>query len=245
MVICGTGRGWDGSPSKRIASGVGERTWPLSRRGCAGWAGVIAMASEPQNFSTAVAEEFLQEAKEQLHVAREDAPEQLDLLAVPTPEEMADARAKVPNGAPRDVLRIARSGPGRKPGSRNKSTQEFKRWILSYGQHPAVTLMQIQATPPEVLMENSRREYQRLDRHGNPVTIVVEMSYGEAQGLRKQCAAELMPFIESKQPVAVDMSFSGLSDLVMMGVTHSEAEVHEVLEADFVSVDDADWGAPE
>lgn len=195
------------------------------------------MSSEGQNFSTGAAREFLEDAKAQV-TQPQAAPQQLDLLAVPSPEEMADAKAAMPDGNARQVLEVARGRAGRKPGSRNKATQEFKRWILSHGQHPAVTLMQIQATPPEILMENSRRKYTRIDRNGNPVEVTVEMSYAEAQGLRKQCAAELMPFIESKQPVAVDMNFSGLSDLVMEGFTHSREEIADIVNADFVEVDE-------
>lgn len=194
------------------------------------------MSSETQNFSTGAAQEFVEDAKAQIERQREAAPQQLDLLSVPSPELMADVKAERPEAPAREVLEVARGRAGRRPGSRNKATQEFKRWILSYGQHPAVTLMQIQSTPPEILMENSRRSYTRIDRNGNPVEITVEMSYSEAQGLRKQCAAELMPFIESKQPVAVDMSFSGLSDLVIAGFTHSQEEVQDIINAEFLPV---------
>jgi Mrp family chromosome partitioning ATPase len=108
---------------------------------------------------------------------------------------------------------------------KNRRTGDFRNWILSLGhQHPAVTLMQIQATPPEVLMANSAKA-------GDGKRT---MTYGEANALRVRCAEAIMPFLESKQPVAVDMNFSGVSDLIMAGVTHTDAEVQDILDAEFI-----------
>lgn len=199
------------------------------------------MSSETENFSTAVAQEFVSDAKSQIEAAREGEARQSDLFGAPSPEAMLEAREVLgPNAGALAVASEARRR-GRKPGSRNKASQEFKRWILSYGQHPAVTLMQIQSTPEEVLIERSK-----LAGDGKR-----KMTVHEASSLRVRCAEALMPFLESKQPVAVDMSFSGLSHLVMAGFTHTQDEVQDIINAKFLPVedddgaDDGEWGAGE
>src|SRR5688572_11825793 len=88
------------------------------------------------------------------------AEEQLNLLEAPTPEEMAEAREALGDGASRlEVLREARQrSRGRPKGARNKRTDDFARYILGFGQDPAITLIQIASTPPEVLIQASEQE---------------------------------------------------------------------------------------
>jgi hypothetical protein len=177
--------------------------------------------------------------------------EQLDLLEDVTPEDMVEARERLgPHAGRLSVLRQAREVKrGRPKGSRNKRTDDFARYLGQYGQHPAITMMQIQSTAPEVLIENSRRTVMKIlkggkDRADKVVEVVEEtLTYEAAQSLRIRCAEGLLPYIESKRPVAVDMNFSGLSDLIIAGVTHSDAEVQDVLDADFTSVDDEEEAA--
>jgi len=167
--------------------------------------------------------------------------EQLDLLEEVTPEDMVEARELLgPNAGRLSVLRQARETKrGRPKGSRNKRTDDFARYLQQFGQHPAITMMQIQNTPPELLIEASKQQKVHSFRKDGRANIVIErMTYAEAQALRVRCAEGLLPYIESKRPVAVDMNFSGLSDLIIAGVTHSDAEVQDVLDADFTSVDD-------
>ncbi|PTR07878.1 MULTISPECIES: hypothetical protein [unclassified Novosphingobium] len=156
--------------------------------------------------------------------------QQLSMLEPVTPEEMAIAREELGGEAGRlTVLRHARATRrGRPAGVKNRRTEDFRKYILGFGQDPAITLMQIQNTDPEILVERSA-EMDPVKRR---------MSYGDAQQLRVRCAEALMPFIHSKQPVAVDMNFSGLSDLVIAGVTHSEAQVQDIIEGDFMPLDD-------
>lgn len=182
----------------------------------------------------AIVSSVIGSAKAEFEDGRATDTEQLTLL--PTPEQMVDARLELGSRASNvEVLRHARRGPGRAPGARNKRTDDFARYILSFGQDPAITLMQIQSTPAEVLMEQSRKVTQsRRTKDGRLITVTQTMSYEQAQALRKQCAAELMPYVHSKRPIAVDMSFSGVADLIIAGVTHSDVEVGEMLEGDFV-----------
>lgn len=162
--------------------------------------------------------------------AATDEERQLSMLEPVTPEEMEIAREQLGGEAGHlTVLRHARSNRrGRPAGVKNKRTEDFRKYILGFGQDPAITLMQIQATDPEVLVERSAAMDPAKRR----------MSYGDAQQLRVRCAEALMPFIHSKQPVAVDMNFTGLSDLVIAGVTHSDAQVQDIIEGDFLPLDD-------
>lgn len=180
------------------------------------------------------------DAKALLAGATQDA-EQLDMLEPVSPEDMLWAREDLgPSAGNVSVLRHAREKRrGRPAGARNKRTDDFVRWISGFGQHPAITLMQIQSTPPEVLIENSRREVARATKHGF-VDVPEAMTYEAAQSLRVRCAEALMPYLESKKPVAVDMTFSGVADLFIEGVTHSAAEIADVVDADFLDVDESD-----
>lgn len=146
--------------------------------------------------------------------------EQLDLLAPPSPEEMADAREELgPEVGRMALVRHAREKRrGRPKGAKNKRTDDFARYLLGFGQHPAITMMQIQSTPPEVLMEASKREFTKHVRLGTGDLAKVEtlvwtaptLTYEGAQSLRIRCAEGLMPFLESKKPVAVDMTIRGV-----------------------------------
>lgn len=170
--------------------------------------------------------------------------EQLNLLDPVTPEEMLEVREDLgPNAGQMTVLREARRRKaGRQPGSRNKRTDDFARYILSFGPHPARALMDIASSPPEVLIENSRRTIKRITKKGDVVHLDEAMSYETAISLKLRAAEAILPYIESKKPVAVDMSLSGISDLIIAGVTHSEREVAELIEADFLEIEDEERG---
>lgn len=191
----------------------------------------------------AVVGEFVRQAKDLVEAAREPDPMQLDMLDPVTPEEMAEARERLgPQAGRLSVLRDARdSKRGRPPGARNKRTDDFARYILSFGQHPAVTMMQIQATPPEILIQASEQpKVHSFQRDGTANIVTERLTYAEAQSLRIRCAEGLLPYLESKKPVAVDMTFSGISDLIIAGETHSDEEVRDILEAEFAEVGDVE-----
>jgi hypothetical protein len=153
----------------------------------------------------------LRDAKALLDAAAVE--EQLDLLAPPSPEEMAEAREDLgPEAGKLAVVRHAREKRrGRPKNSRNKRTDDFARYLLGFGQHPAITMMQIQSTPPEVLIEASKQEkVHSFSKAGEARVVVERLSYEQAQSLRIRCAEGLMPFLESKKPVAVDMTIRGV-----------------------------------
>lgn len=153
----------------------------------------------------------LRDAKAIVEAAAVEEAEQLDLLQ-PSAEDLVEAREILgPEAGRMSVVREARRlQRGRPKGARNKRTDDFARYLLSFGQHPAVTMMQIQSTPPEVLMEASEDEVVKLEKDGSERTYYRRMSYAEAQALRVRCAEGLMPFLESKKPVAVDATIRGV-----------------------------------
>ena len=191
-----------------------------------------------------VMSEALDQAKDLVATARVEA-EQLDMLN-PTPEEILEARERLgPLAGNMAALREARTRQrGRPKNAKNKRTDDFARYLLQFGQHPSITMMQVQATPPEVLVENSRRTVSKVlkggkDRDDKIVQVVEEtLTYEAAQSLRIRCAEGLLPYLESKKPVAVDMTFSGVADLMIEGVTHSAEEMRDIVDADFLPVDD-------
>ncbi len=160
---------------------------------------------------------------------------QFDLLEEPTAEDMVVARRNLGDAASRmDVLDHARATRrGRPAGSRNRRTAEFEAWILSFGQHPSITLMKIQSTPPEVLMEASRRKVKRMNKAGELVEFEESMSYGEAVSVIRACAADLQPYLESKKPVAVHARLEGDFNLILPGLNVSEEQATAIAEGRF------------
>lgn len=192
----------------------------------------------------AIGHEIVSSVQDQLDAAQVDA-EQLDLLEPVTPEDIWDARETLGSDAThQQVTGLARDRKrGRPRGARNKRTDDFERYILSFGQHPAITLMQIQSTAPEVLMEASKRhKVHSFQKDGTANVVVEHMTYEAAQSLRVRCADIMLPYIEGKKPLKVDMSFSGVADLVIEGVTHTRAEVDDIVDAEFLPVEPEERG---
>lgn len=169
--------------------------------------------STAETGDAAMVKAFVDEAKALLEAAAAEE-QQLELLSPPTPEEMAEAREHLgPNAGRLSVLRHAREirKRGRPKNARNKRTDDFARYLLSFGQHPAITMMQIQATPPEVLIEASEQEkVHSFRRDGTPNMVIERMTYEAAQSLRIRCADALIPYMESKKPVAIDATIRGV-----------------------------------
>lgn len=151
---------------------------------------------------------------------------QLEMLDPITPEEMALAQAELgPRAGNIAVLQHARAARrGRPKGSRNRRSDDFARYIGAFGQDPAITLMQIQSTPPEVLVERSKAMDPDKRR----------MSYGDAQALRVRCAEALIPYIHSKKPVAVDLGVSGDFNLIIPGLNVTEEDASAAAAGTFV-----------
>ena len=172
-----------------------------------------------------VAEDLVAQTKALVERAAKEE-QQFDFLDPLTPEEMAEAQERLgPNAGNLAVLKEARAARrGRRPGSKNRRSEDFAKFILSHGTHPAVTMMRIQSTPPEVLVERSKQ----ID------PVKRRMSYGDAQALITRCAEGLLPFIESKKPVAVELDAKGDFNLIIPGVNISQADAEAAAAGTFV-----------
>lgn len=192
----------------------------------------------------------LDEAKALVEAARAEAV-QLDMLEPVSPEDMVAARETLgANAGHYAVLTEARQHRrGRPKGARNKRTDDFARYLLQFGQHPAITMMQIQATPPEVLIEASKQpKVHSFRKNGKPNMVVERMTYAEAQALRVRCSEGLLPYLESKKPVAVDLTAKGDFNLLIPGVNISADDARTaaagefIPEAQYLPVDESEEG---
>ncbi|MEA3053546.1 MAG: hypothetical protein QOG72_2449 [Sphingomonadales bacterium] len=199
--------------------------------------------STPETGDRKLVADVMADAKSLLSAAEAEEARQLDMLA-PTAEEMVEAREALgPAAGKMAVLREARVRRGRPKGAKNKRSDDLSRYLLGFGQHPAITMMQIQSTPPEVLIEASKQEkVHSFSKLGEPRVVIERLTYEAAQSLRIRCAEGLMPYFESKKPVAVDLSFNGIADLVIEGLTHTREEVANIVDADFLELEDGGEG---
>ena len=159
---------------------------------------------------------------------------QVDFLDVPSPEEMARSRKELQATSEDfdelDVLDHARqkrkaAAGGRKPGSKNKRTKDFEKYILQNGNRdPALVLAEIASTPPEVLMQRSAV----MDSSKKALT------YGGAQALRQRAAEGLMPYMHGKKPVQVELRADGDFNLIIPGVNTSQADASAAAAGQFV-----------
>lgn len=196
------------------------------------------MSSAPDHGIGGVAAQAIESGRAMVAALAMDG-EQASLFDDPTPEDMVVARETLGERASaRQVLDHARTARrGRPAGARNKRTDDFARYILGFGEHPAITMMKIKDTPPEMLIEASRRTVQRINKSGDPVIIEESMSYEAAQSLRARCAAELLPYVEGKRPLAVDMRVQVDGTLTIPGVTDEALLAANVIDGDWQDVD--------
>jgi hypothetical protein len=166
--------------------------------------------------------------------------QQLSLVDPLTAEELFEAKERLgPNAGMVALMRDARShSRGRKKGSRNRRTDDFKRYIGQFGPPAAVTLKKIASTSPDELVARS----QMIDPEKR------RLSYGDAISIIARCAEATLPYEESKLPVAVELSAKGDFNLIIPGVNVPLADAEAaaagsfVLEAEYLEVDEAEDG---
>jgi hypothetical protein len=150
-----------------------------------------------------------------------------DLAALPDAEQLELIRDQVPGRDAGLAVRVAeRRGRGRPPGSMNKRNGKFRDQILSLGPHPAIALQRAYSRPVEVLAAE------------------LECSRLEAFQVQVRAAAELLPYIEGKQPVTVDLREKHDVVLIMAGAANvSGGDLQQL--ADQVNeggLEAIDWG---
>lgn len=103
-------------------------------------------------------------------------------------DEQPDLIGGLINVPERTVEQIRRQGPGRPPGSRNKRTQEWADYLLSRYESPLEVLVQIATSRVEA------------------ICIRTGCTRFEALQEKRLAAIAALPFIHSKQPLAVDLT---------------------------------------
>lgn len=139
--------------------------------------------------------------------------EQLDLIAsedhlgLPDASEITSIQDELDCDVAAAVIEWRRRGrKGRKPGAKNRRTSDFAKYIAGFGPHPGVALARIVARPVDML--------------------AAELGCSKIEALDRQirCAAELLPYVEGKQPVQVQLSGNGHMTLIMGGAMPGEAD---------------------
>lgn len=162
-----------------------------------------------------VADQGVHAAKVLFDEAANAEAHQLDLLAEPlTAEEIADAQDQLGTNAGRlTVIHQARENrrAGRIPGSKNRRTDDFVRYLSQFGPDPAVVLMQIVGETEEAMLERSYAN--------DPVKR--RLSWGDARSMKIRAAETLMPYFHGKQPVKVDATIRGVMVVEEIGATQN------------------------
>lgn len=125
------------------------------------------------------------------------AVEQLPLLPICQTEGGAGADEGSPGGGVR----------GRPPGSRNKSTAEWKAFFLSQHESPLMVMGRIMSADLHALA--AEMGFTSGMRKATPDELL------ELFKVKLQCAKELLPYVHQKQPVAVENTGNGLMQLVI------------------------------
>lgn len=95
---------------------------------------------------------------------------------------------------------IAVAGPrraGRPAGARNRSTQEWRQFLLTMHASPLQAMMQAYSMPTDELAK------------------LLSCTKHEAFKLQMQCAKECAPYLHQKQPLAIDTGDQGLINLTI------------------------------
>jgi hypothetical protein len=173
------------------------------------------------------------------------AERQLSMLDPVSAEEMVEAREELGGEAGvLSVLRHARERrAGRPPGARNKRTDDFAKLLSSHGPDPIIGAYRLANTPPEVLIEASKQEkVHSFDKHNVPRIVIERMTYSDALAHIARARELVAPYLHGKKPVVVSYDFSGLKDLMIEGITHSGEELADIIEADFVAIEEQSDG---
>jgi hypothetical protein len=123
-----------------------------------------------------------------------------DLAVLADPEQLELIRDQVPGRHAATAVAVAeRRGRGRPKNSLNRRNAKFRDQILALGPHPAIALQRAYSTPVETLAAQ------------------LDCTKLEAATLAIRAATELLPYIEGKQPVTVDLREKHDVVLIMAG----------------------------
>jgi hypothetical protein len=152
-----------------------------------------------------------------------------DTALLADPEQLELLRDQVPNRDAGTAVAIdRRRGRGRPAGALNKRNAKFREQLLALAPHPALALARAYSTPVEALAAQ------------------LGCSLLEAAQLGIRAAAELLPYVESKQPVDVNLTRRNDVVLIMPGAGCSPEQLDAIaLEAQEGMTDGIDWEGSE
>ncbi|WP_417244352.1 hypothetical protein [Celeribacter sp.] len=140
----------------------------------------------------------------------------------PVQGSLFGAEVAEPEGVGELALEAAPRGRGRPPGSRNRSTEEWSRFLLSRYRSPLLGLAEIaQASPLDLQRELG----------GAPAKDKPEgCSLVEALRLIMQAQQALAPYLHQKQPTAIDGGGVAMMQVIINAGSGSETgETFEIL----------------
>lgn len=154
-----------------------------------------------------------------------------DLCALPDAEQLELIRDEVPHrDAGTAVAVMERRGRGRPPGALNRRNAKFREQILamSNGVHPALVLARAYSMPVDAL------------------AAVLGCSKLEAYQCQQRAAVEVLPYLESKQPVDVNLTRRADVVLIMPSGGIDGAQLDRIAdEASEGMADGVDWESAE
>lgn len=135
-----------------------------------------------------------------------------DLVLLADPVQL-DMLTRETGSAGAAAIEIERRGRGRPPGSLNRRNAKFRDQILALYPHPAEALARAYSTPVDQLAAQ------------------LGCSKAEAAAIGIRAAAELLPYIEGKAPIAVELRRRNDVVLIMPGAGSSAAELEAIASA--------------
>lgn len=150
-----------------------------------------------------------------------------DNLMLPDAEQLELMRDEHPfRDAAAVVREHRRRGRGRPPGALNRRNQKFRDFVLSQHSHPGLALARIYDRPTELLAAE------------------LGCKLVEAATIQARAAAELLPYIEGKAPISVDIRRRSDVVLIMPGSGMAEAELAAIASR-VNDAEEIDWDTAE
>lgn len=153
-----------------------------------------------------------------------------DTALLADPEQLELIRDEVPNRDASTAVAVAeRRGRGRPAGALNKRNAKFREQLLALAPHPALALARAYSTPVEVLAAQ------------------LGCSKLEAAQLGIRAAAEVLPYVEGKQPISVDVRQRADVVMIMAGAPGVAGEQLEAIaeEVNAGAASGIDWSTIE
>lgn len=115
----------------------------------------------------------------------------------PADDQQLDLFASSPLAAgDRDKVFSYVRGRGRPPGSSNKSTDDWRNFLLQRVRSPLLFMADLISADPFALAEAIRKSDARDEAAEVSVLAIIQ--------LQRQAAADLAPYLHRKQPIAID-----------------------------------------